>query len=415
MTEIRSLLGIADFRRLWSAQVVSDFGDSLTLFSLLFLVQRLTGNETAVATVLIATALPSLVVGLVAGVWVDRWNLKRVMVASDLVRVGLVLSLLLVTDGSRTWLLYVIVFTQASVATFFRPARQALVPRVVSAAQLLPANSLVEVSRVVAYALGTAAAGLLVGLTDRFEPIFVIDAMTFLVSAALVVKVATAADPVSEEGETTSTVLTELRDGLKTLVRSRWLMGVLVGAALAMFGLGAVNGLIVPFVVGEIGLSEAWFGLLEGAQSLGVIVAGTLTAALAARFRPANLVAGGLMAVGVVVAGFSAAQGVVGLTALMLMVGLAVAPVQASAVTILQRETPPRLLGRAASALNAGSTSAQVASLALAGSLAALVGVRTVFLLSGSIVVLAGMASALLFRSARRIEGAEAVEVLSGQ
>lgn len=171
MTEIRSLLRVPDFRRLWTAQIISDFGDSLTIFTLLFLAQRLTGDETAVATVLIASALPTLLVGLVAGVWVDRWNLKRVMVASDVIRAGLVLGLLAV-DASRLWVMYVIVFLLASTGTFFRPARQALMPRVVTGEQLLSANSVNEVTRVVAYTAGTAVSGLLdrclrTGIPDR--------------------------------------------------------------------------------------------------------------------------------------------------------------------------------------------------------------------------------------------------------
>ncbi|HSJ36231.1 MAG TPA: MFS transporter [Acidimicrobiia bacterium] len=410
MTEIRSLLRIPDFRRLWMAQVVSDFGDSLTLFTLLFLVQRLTGDETAVATVLIASALPTLVVGLVAGVWVDRWNLRRVMVVSDLVRAGLVLCLLFVQS---TWMLYLIVFLVAATGTFFRPARQALLPRVVSGRQLLSANSLNEVTRVVAYTSGTAVSGLLVGMAGAFAPVFVIDAATFLVSASMVARVATRADPAPGGEQAAAGVFSELVEGLRVMIGSRWLSGVLVGAALAMFGLGAVNGLIVPFVVGDIGLSESWFGLLEGAQALGVVVAGTLTAVLSARFRPSNLISGGLVTLGALVAGFSLATGVVGLTLLMLAVGLAVAPVQASASTILQREAPSRLLGRAASALSAGTTGAQVGSLAIAGALASVLGVRTVFAVAGAVVVLAGLTSLFLFGLARRREPGHAPSVES--
>ena len=409
MSDLRVLLGVPDFRRLWIAQIVSDFGDSLTLFSLMFLVQRLTGDEAAVASILIATALPALVVGMVAGVWVDRWNLKWTMVGSDLVRAVLVVGLLAVTAPSRVGLLYAIVFVHASVGTFFRPARQALLPRVVQGDQLLSANSLAEATRMVGYAAGTAAAGLMVGLTGDFAAIFLTDAVTFLVSAFLVSRVVTEAEPIASDPDVQPTgVRTELVDGIRTLLHSRWLLGVLVAATLAMFGLGAVNGLIVPFVVGTLGISESWFGLLEGAQSAGVVVAGAVVAVLAARFRPSTLVGGGLAAGGLVVAAFSAAQGVLGLTALMALVGLAVAPVQASATTIMQREAPARVLGRAAAALSASTTAAQVASLAIAGGLATWLGVRTVFVVSGAVVVAAGVVSGILFVFAARREPLEA-------
>ena len=399
MADVRSLWAIADFRRLWVAQLVSDLGDALTLFSLMFLVQRLTGDEAAVASVLIATALPALVVGLMAGVWVDRWDLRRTMVAADVIRALLVMALILVDSAATVWAVYVLVFVHASVGTFFRPARQSLLPRVVGREMLLAANSMGEVTRVIGYALGTACAGILVGFTGMFAVVFSVDAVTFVVSAVVVARVRTPSAPLPSSG-VVSGVWGELREGLRLMTHSRWLAGVMVGATLAMAGLGAVNGLIVPFVVGDLALSEAWFGLLEGAQSVGVIGAGSAVAVLAARVRPSVLVSGGLVAVGTVVAAFALAGGVVSLALLMLAVGLAVAPVQASAATILQREAPPELLGRAAAALSAGSTSAQVASLAAAGTLASVMGVRAVFVLSGVAAIGAGAASWLLFRTA---------------
>lgn len=406
MADLRRLLRLADFRRLWLAQFVSDVGDSLTMLSLLFLVQRLTGEEAAVASVLIVEALPVLVVGLVAGVWVDRWNLKRTMIGSDLMRGVLVLGLLAVKSPAAVWLLYVIVFIHASVGTFFRPARMKLLPRVVDDEQLLAANSVNEASRVIGFALGTALAGILVGLADAFAPVFLADAATFAVSAALVARIATPGDREESDQGVASGVWSELAHGLGVMIRSRWLRGVLVGATLAMVGLGAVNGLLVPFVLGELGHSEAWFGLLEVAQAGGVVLASGVVAALATRFRPGTLLGGGLMALGMVVGAFVFSSSILSLVALLFLVGLTVGPVQAAVTTVLQKETPPALLGRAGSALSASSTAAQVASLGLAASLAAWVGVRTVFAISGAIVVMAGIGSLLVFRTAHRAEPA---------
>ncbi len=89
---MKRLLGIGDFRNLWLSHVISSFGDALTNLALLILAQRLTGSTAAVATTAVAVALPQLLFGLFAGVLVDRWNRKFVMIASDLARAFLVLG-----------------------------------------------------------------------------------------------------------------------------------------------------------------------------------------------------------------------------------------------------------------------------------------------------------------------------------
>src|SRR3954471_13467980 len=140
-TSARTVLKIRDFRLLWLAQVISDFGDSLTNLTLLILINQLTGSTAALATMAIVLGIPQVTFGLLAGVYVDRWDRKRIMILSDLARGGLVLGFIGAMATGQLWLLYVIAFVQASIGTFFTPARSALVPRLVPGAGLMPANS----------------------------------------------------------------------------------------------------------------------------------------------------------------------------------------------------------------------------------------------------------------------------------
>ena len=289
MNDLRNLIKIPDFRRVWLAQAISYFGDSLTIFGLLFLVQRLTGNAASVAGVLIAMSLPMLVVGLGAGVWVDRLNRKQVMIWSDILRALLVPLFLIVRTADQIWMLYVVAFLVASISSFFAPARGALVPKIVGMDKLMAANSITESSRVLFGVLGTAAAGILVGMFDGFEIVFTVDALTFATSAVLVGRLSVSGAPEDIGGiKERQSALTEFMAGMRVIRRSRLLMGMLVGAGITMFGLGAVNALLVPFVVGELALKETWFGLLEASQSISMILAGTLAALAAARLRPTN-------------------------------------------------------------------------------------------------------------------------------
>jgi MFS family permease len=404
---MRALLRLKPFRCLWAAQLVSSFGDAATWLALLVLTQRLTGSTAAVAGTAIAIALPQLVFGLLAGVLVDRWDRRRVLIASDLLRAGLVLGFLAVTTADRLWLLYALAFASSAAGTFFNPARNVFVAEVLPADRLLPANSLSETSRVVAGVAGVAAAGFLAG-SSSLALVFVLDAASFLVSAVLVSRVRATAPATPERRH--DDVWRELFDGLRPIVGSRLLLGVVLAGTIVMLGLGAVNVLLVPFVVDGLGASETWFGALEGAQVTAMVLAGLALATVGTRVRSTTLVSAGLVGVGAVVAALGAAASVWHLLPLLFAVGLFVTPAQASVTTILQTEVPSRLRGRAQASFSTLVGAAGLASMALAGLVAEAVGIRTVFLLSGLLAAGAGLAAAAAFRAARPRAAAPVLE-----
>jgi MFS family permease len=392
---MRELFAIPDFRRLWTAQTTSSFGDALTNLALLLAAQRLTGSTTAVAVTAIAVAIPQLLFGLLAGVLVDRWDRRRVMVAADVVRAVLVLGFIAVTDADRMWLLYTIAFVQATIGTFFNPARSALLPKVVGTDHLLAANSFTQSSLVVASVLGTGAAGLIIGLTDALAPVFLIDGLTFLVSAMLVTRLRVDTTPTTpRRSMAASHLIEELVAGLRIITASRQLRSVLIGAGVVMFGLGAVNVLMVPFIVEDLAVPESWFGLLEASQVAAMVITGGVVAALASRIKAGRLLVGGLAGIGVVVATMSLSTNVWHLVGLLFAAGCFVAPTQAAISTIVQTEVATETLGRVSSSQSTIITAAQVASMALAGVAADALGVRQVFVLAGVISVVAAFLTA---------------------
>lgn len=394
---MRELLRDRSFRLLWTAHVGSSFGDALTSLALLLIAQRLTGSTAAVAGVAVAIAVPQLLVGLVAGVFVDRWDRRRVMVVADLGRAALVLAFLAVTSADRLWLLYAIAFAQSAVGTFFNPARATLLAEVLPSDRLLAANSLSEMSRVVAGVAGVAAAGALATTSSSLGVVFVVDAITFAASAALVSSVSSVG---SRDGSVRQHVRVELATGLRLILGSRLLVGVVTAGAVAMLGLGAVNVLLVPFVVRDIGASEAWFGALEAAQVAALVSAGALVAALGTRLHPTRLITGGALGLGASVTVLAVCHAPWQLMLVFFAAGWFVPPIQASAITLLQTTVPAELRARAQSAFATLVSGASVASMAFAGTAAAVSGVRAVFIGAGVIVASAGFAALLAFRTA---------------
>ncbi len=398
ITGLRGLLAIPDFRRLWLAQVVSDVGDNLTLITLLFLVQRLTGSTVALAGLAIALAVPSLVFGVISGVFVDRWDRRIVMIVSDVMRGVVVLGLVWVRSDDLIWLVYVLAFTQASIGTLFDPAKSALMPDLVCEDNLLAANSVSQTSEIIFNLVGTALAGILAASLVDLWPAFAIDAVTFFGSAYFVSRIAGRPSGQGPDPETRESGLwDELLDGFKVIGGSRPLIGVVVASAVAMLGLGAVNVLMVPLIVDDLMVSESWFGLIGASQVLGMVTAGVAVTVLAAKVRTGTLMAAGLVVVGVMIAAVAGISAVWQLMAILVVVGLAVVPIQAAAATLLQTLVSDNMRGRVGASVGTATSAASIVSMGFAGVLAATIGIRSVFVVAGAVTIAAGAAALLIF------------------
>lgn len=395
----RDLLKIRDFRFLWLGQIVSNFGDALTHLTLVLFINRVTGGDAqAIAWLLIALALPTAVLGLIAGVFVDRWNRKQVMIISDGLRAVLTLGFVIAAVSEQLWLIYLLAFLHATVSSFFAPARSAVIPRVVPKEGLLAANSLSQMSVVLFRVLGTAVAGLLVGTLETFSTAFILDALTFAISALLISRIiAQTQTAESQAPASVNVIFDQLREGISLIMGSRTLIGVIMAGGVAMLGIGALNVLLAPMIVNDLGLPETWFGAIEFAQVAAMILSGAMVTALAAKFKPTALTSGGLFFSGLLIFPLAFVSQIWQIFPILFALGLLATPLNAGISTLVQTAVANEHLGRIGSALNAVIQTASLISMFLAGTLAALVGVRSVFLISGLIVCLSGLVAVRIF------------------
>ena len=154
----RQVLKNKQFFILWLAQLISNFGDWLALLALFsFIAFRLNGTPSQVSWMLISFTLPVAVLGPIAGVFVDRWNLKRTMILSDVVRAIIACGLAFSTEPYQ---IYFLVFALSSVSCFFLPAQTVAIPLLVSREELLVANSInaqtIQLIRVISPAVAGA-------------------------------------------------------------------------------------------------------------------------------------------------------------------------------------------------------------------------------------------------------------------
>lgn len=337
------------YRLLWLAQTVSLFGDWFTLIALAVLVARgSNGSGLAVSGLLLTQLLPGVVIGPWSGVLADRFDRRRLLVASDLVRAVLVLLLIpAATSGRLAWI-YPLAFLHFTVSTVFEPTRSALVPRLVEPRALVTASTIGSVTWSVMAAAGGVVGGTVLGLVG-IPGALAVDALTFLASAALLAAIPAAGARARPEDADPGTHGTGFRDGLAWLAANRTTGAVLLAKGLN--GIAVAEGFLVIygtrlFPLGmdgarSVGLLWACFGL---GAILGPLLLNGMNDGSVPRMRHLIAAAASLLPVSLFALGAAPTLLLAGLA--ILLRGMGGSATWTYSTIILQKSVPDRLRGR---------------------------------------------------------------------
>jgi MFS family permease len=174
-----------NYRRLWLAQIVSEMGDWIYTVAIYTLLLEVTHSAKSVALAVVLQVLPQFFAAPMAGVVNDRVSRKKVMIAADLARAGVVLGMLFVSRAQIVWLIYVLLLLETMMWAFFEPGRSAIVPNIVESKDLVTANGLSSMTWSLNLALGSGLGGAVAALFGR-DTVFVLNSLSFLLSAVLV-------------------------------------------------------------------------------------------------------------------------------------------------------------------------------------------------------------------------------------
>jgi MFS family permease len=391
-----AVLRIAMMRRLWYAQTISVFGDFLALFAVIsVLTFHFHANAQQITGVQIAYLLPIALLGVLAGVFVDRWPLKPTMVGSDLIRAGLVLLLLVAT---QVWQFCCILAAISVVSSFFSPAQGVAIRSAVPLHGLRSANALIQQVMFGMRIIGPAAAAFLVA---SFGPnsCYLADSVSFIGSALLIFSVpfvqpinagAVAAQkaPTPSTSSAVGRVWQDAKQGISFIFHHAGLLFVTLALASGMFILGCFGPLIAVYVREDLHAATRIFGIASALIGVGMLVGTNLVTSFAKGLKDEFLVFLGLggIALGLV---FLFVFTQVWTTFVGdFLIGFAVAGIVIPAQTMMQKETPPAMMGRIGSAFMSLIFTAQIAGLILSGLLAKEFGVRHVFGLCAIVLVL---------------------------
>ena len=380
---MRAVLAQPDFRRLWTARTVSQSGDVVSFVALAILVYRLTGSGLGVVGVVVAEILPVLLIAPVAGVVVDRLPRVRVMVVSDLVRAALAAVLAVWHDDALV--VYAVAFGLSVGSVFFNPAANSVLPSVVRDTEIVAANSATWTAAVLSQVVLAPVAGGLVAVVGPGWA-FGINASSFVLSA-LVLRGLRPTEPPREVGR--RRLLADARDGVALVGRDRLLRALAVGQLLAALSAGATSALLVVLAAEHLRAPADAYGLLVGAIGVGAALGPTLLLRLIPDPRRPLYVFGPYVLRGLVDLVLASTRALPVAAATLAVYGVGTSTGAVTFNSLLQSHVDERARGRVFALMDLLWQAGRLASLAVGGALADIVGIRAVYYVGGVLLLLA--------------------------
>jgi MFS family permease len=406
-TGMLTVLKNRDFSALWLSQLISKVGDNFAVVAALVLINEL-AEKTGLAVVVIAAAMtvPQLF-ALASGVFIDRFSRKSVMIATDLLRSGIILLPLLVRDSGQLYILYLTAFAVMALGAMFIPARNASVPNMVPEEHLLTANALIQATELVSLIAGASLATLVIGLTSTYAA-FVVDSITFAVSALILVAAHIPQGPAATLSLQTGAggefrhYWASFVDGVRYIASNKHLLQLMAITTVATLGLSATVLLAAAYFKQLLGISAQYLGLLQTAEGLGMAAGAVLISAYASWARSRQIVSITMIVLGLGILVFALAPVYWLVLVGALVVGLCVVSARTTLAAMTQALVPDSQRGRVESAMVTVIGIGTMGALIMAGILGDVVGPTSIFVVTGIVVLAAGIASIFSLRGPER-------------
>lgn len=401
-----------NFSRLWFGGLISMIGDWVLIVGLPFEIYRRTGSTLATGAMVLAYLVPSIALGSVAGVFVDRWDRRRLMVIVNLMLAVAVLPLLAI-DAVGLWIAYAVLITSSSLEQLFGPAETALLPRLLENGDddLVTANALNGMNNHLARLIGPVVGGAVVA-SGGIGAVVAVDAASFVLSAGLIASIRIGGTrptrEISLEAQAASAwrrLAAEWGDGLRVIGHQPVLRALLVFFVITRIGEGLTATLFVPWVTDALNSDAAGYGALLSTQALGGLAGALVIGRMGARLNPLLLVIAGSISFGLIdllLFTYPLLFPFIGPALVaMVIVGVPGAAMMTGWTTLEQTLTTDSHRGRVIGAIGAVSALGSLVGATAAGFLGESVPIVPLLVVQGSGYVIGGLAVAWLTRRER--------------
>jgi predicted MFS family arabinose efflux permease len=399
-----NVLRNANFRRLWTASTIDSFGSWLLVMAAPLQTFVLTASAMSTGLALAIQALPAVLVAPWAGVAVDRWHRKKVLVVANLTSAAAVALMMLAATPDRVAFIYLGLLMESVAVCFLRPALGAVTPAVVgSESDLASANALSAFTNSAFRMLGPLLGTFLVAV-GWFQAVVLIDVASYLAAAAIITRVAITRT--ARPARITRPITGELREGLHHIARTPLLRGLLATSAVYWTANAALTALLIPFVANRLHSSGQSLGYLIAGLGIGYLCGSAISKFLISRYATRTILAAAYASVGLYFLVMFTATALP--TALIAVTACGVPGAVAQVVTghRLQTSTPDVVLGRVSAAFYTSDSIAAVTGAIMAPAVVTLTGLGTA-LIAFSAAVLATAAMAVVVLPAAGDEDAE--------
>ncbi|MBI4165298.1 MAG: MFS transporter [Acidobacteria bacterium] len=378
-----------NYRYTWMGQIVSEIGDHFNNIAVFSLVMETSGSGLVVSGVMLSRAIPMVLAGPLAGVVLDRYDRKRIMIASDIVRTVIALGFIATTRYHKTWLLYLLSALLMVCSPFFTSGRTSILPTITSSEELHTANSLTQTTQWTTITIGTMAAGFSAAFLG-LQWAFVLNAFSFLFSAWCISQLQTEGSFRAKRGALTESAVVrpwhEYKEGLRYMKSSPLILGIaLVGVGWATGG-GAAQILFTLFGDQVFKRGPAGIGVIWSFAGMGLLVGGAIGHYAGKRTTfewYKRLVSIGFILHGGAYVIFSQMQyfGVALLFIALSRVGVAIASVLN--ISQMLRHVPDEFRGRVFSTAESLTWATMMVSMAMAGAASQYYGPRSIAFVAG--------------------------------
>lgn len=403
---IFNVLKNKDFFALWIGQIVSQFGDRLAQMGLVGIyLNKTQGISVAESVPLMRdlfffSTLPILIFTPLAGVYVDRWGRRNILIITDFVRAVLVvlIPVSVVYAGNISYV-YVIIFLIFSVTCFFTPAKLAFIPNLVEKEELLSANSLSNITRMVAMIAGVVIGGFIVarlGITLSF----VLDSVSFIASGCAIALVRIKGNPVrdSHAASLLKKIGGDVREGIRFILKNKQVSLLAINLFVSMAASGLAYVLVTVWVTKDLRMGTQGLGIIAAFLGAGMIAGSLLYGQFGGKLRKNSVILGGMLAAGLFVLILGGSGSITFLSLGIFLIGFIAAIIMIAANTFIQEVTPDSVRGRVFAGFEIIINSAFLIFVWVAGVIGALYPISHIFYGIGA-VLLAYSGSMILGRT----------------
>jgi MFS family permease len=400
----RQVLTNPRFMALFLSQILTQVGGNMVLFGLTIKVSDLTNSTTSVSILLLTFLVPAVVFGAVAGVFVDRYDRRKILISTNIAR-GLLFLPLVWLDGQLA-LIYVVTAIVATLSTFFAPAESAMIPIVVPRSQLLAANGLFIFGLQASFALGFAVLGPLFNTVFGTETLIAVVALLYMLAGGILVILPKAPPEPSQlvEGNAAGqarlairATYDQLREGLSYIRNHHNIFWSLTYLAITASLIGVLGTLGPQFAKQVLGLTTDGFIVIVLPLGAGLVVGILVLNRIGQLFTRRRLIEGGMAVLSISLAVLALAQEVPALAdnqqwllavavVVAFIAGITYAFVAVPAQTALQEELPSDVRGRVFGVLNMLVSLASFVPILIVGPIADLIGTPAVVLISAGVI-----------------------------